>query len=191
LHNAVNILKNCGIIAYPTETFYGLGAKFDMIDTLKRLYEIKKRPQEKAMPLIIGSKELLSTVAASVSVKAISLMERYWPGPLTLILPAKENLSDFITAGTRKVAVRIPGESFALQLARTANFPLTATSANPSGMPPAQDAETVLRYFEDKIDLIIDGGPAPGGLPSTIVEATGNEIRLLRQGIIRIDLLKA
>ncbi len=117
-------------------------------------------------------------------------MDRFWPGPLTLIFLAKENLSEYITAGTHTVAVRIPGESFALHLAITANFPITATSANPSGYAPAQDAETVIRYFGDKIDLIIDGGHTSGGLPSTIVDVTGDEIKLLREGAVKKELLK-
>lgn len=189
LHQAVDALKDGGIVAYPTETFYGLGAKFDMEDSLKKLYAIKKRHEEKAMPLIIGNKGLLSIVAASINRTAMSLMDRFWPGPLTLIFPAKENLSEYITAGTHKVAVRIPGESFALRLAKAAKFPITATSANPSGIPPAQDAETVIRYFADKIDLIIDGGPASGGLPSTIVDVTEDEIKILREGVIKKELL--
>ncbi|MBI5188056.1 MAG: threonylcarbamoyl-AMP synthase [Nitrospirae bacterium] len=189
LQKAVDILNYGGIIVYPTETFYGLGAKFDMEDSLKRLYELKKRPKEKAMPLIIGNKGLLPIVTASVNRTAMSLMDRFWPGPLTLILPAKENLSEYITAGTGKVAVRIPGESFALQLARAAEFPITSTSANISGIPPAQDAETVIRYFGDKIDLIIDGDPTSGGLPSTIVDVTEDEIKILREGVIKKELL--
>jgi len=190
LSSAVDELKNSGIIAYPTETFYGLGTKFDMEDSLKRLYDIKQRPKEKPMPLIIGNKELLSFVAASVNRIALSLIDRFWPGPLTLILPAKENLSDYITAGTGKVAVRIPGESFALSLAKTANFPIIATSANLSGMPPAQDTEAVIRYFGDKIDLIFDGGSTTGGLPSTIVEVTGDEITILREGAISTESIR-
>jgi L-threonylcarbamoyladenylate synthase len=189
LHQAVDMLKNGGIIAYPTETFYGLGVKFDLEDSLKTLYDIKQRPEEKAMPLIIGSKELIPIVAKSVNKIAVSLMDRFWPGPLTLIFPAIEGLSEYITAGTHKVAVRIPGESFALQLAKTANSPITATSANPSGLPPARDAETVIRYFGDKIDLIIDGGTTSGGLPSTIVDITENKINILREGVIDKKLL--
>ncbi len=188
--HAVDILKNGGIVAYPTETFYGLGAKFDLEDSLKNLYDIKQRPEEKAMPLIIGDKGLLPIVAASVNSIAVLLMNRFWPGPLTLIFPARENLSEYITAGTHKVAVRIPGESFALHLAKTANFPITATSANPSSMTPAQDAETVISYFGDKIDLIIDGGLTAGGLPSTIVDVTGDKIKILREGVIKKKLLK-
>jgi len=189
LYHTVDILKNGGIIAYPTETFYGLGAKFDMEDSLKKLYDIKQRPEEKAMPLIIGNKGLLSVIAASINDMALLLIDRFWPGPLTLIFLAKENLSEYITAGTHMIAVRIPGESFALHLAKTASFPITATSANLSGTSPAQDAETVIRYFGDKIDLIIDGGHTSGGLPSTIVDVTGDKIKILREGVIKKELL--
>jgi L-threonylcarbamoyladenylate synthase len=189
LQHAVDMLKKGGIVAYPTETFYGLGVKFDLEDSLKKLYKIKKRPEEKAMPLIIGNKDLLPVVTLSVNSMAVTLMEKFWPGPLTLIFPAKENLSDYITAGTRKVAVRIPGESFALNLAQSTTFPITATSANTSGTAPAQDAETVIRYFGDKIDLLIDGGTTSGGLPSTIVDVTENKIKILRKGAIQKDLL--
>ncbi|MBM4140507.1 MAG: threonylcarbamoyl-AMP synthase [Nitrospira sp.] len=190
LHHAVDSLRNGSIIAYPTETFYGLGTKYDIEGSLKKLYDIKQRPKEKPMPLIIGNKELLSDVAVSVNLLALSFIERFWPGPLTLILPAKENLSEYITAGTGKVAARIPGESFALSLAKTANFPIIATSANLSGMPPAQDADAVIRYFGDKIDLIFDGGFATGGLPSTIVDVTGDEIYILREGAISRESIR-
>jgi L-threonylcarbamoyladenylate synthase len=184
LFNAVETLKKGGIIAYPTETFYGLGVKFDIEDSLKRLFEIKKRPEEKAIPLIIGNKELLHTLTSSINNKAMVLINRFWPGPLTLIFSARDNLSDYITAGTCTIAVRIPGESFALQLAKAAGFPITATSANPSGMPPALNVETVTKYFGDKIDLIIDGGHSPGGSPSTIVDVTGDDIKIVREGTI-------
>ena len=181
---AVELLKNGGIIAYSTETFYGLGAKFDSDAALRKIYEIKQRPQDKAMPLIIGERDLLPVIAVGVSSTASALMDKFWPGPLTLIIPAGKKISEYITAGTHTVAVRIPGESFALRLAQTAHFPITATSANPSGLPPALDAETVLRYFGDRIDLIIDAGPTPGGLPSTIVDVSGATMKVLREGVI-------
>jgi len=181
---SVNLLKNGGIIAYPTETFYGLGAKFDIDDALKKIYTIKQRPQDKAMPLIIGDRDLLPVTSLEINNTASALMDKFWPGPLTLIIPAGKKISEYITAGTHTVAVRIPGESFALRLAQTAHFPITATSANPSGLPPALDAETVLRYFGDRIDLIIDAGPTPGGLPSTIVDVSGATMKVLREGVI-------
>ncbi|MEK6581884.1 MAG: L-threonylcarbamoyladenylate synthase [Nitrospirota bacterium] len=194
LEKAVEILKKGGIIAFPTETFYGLGVKSDMEDSLIRLYELKKRPVKKPMPLIIGSRKLLSSLVASTSNAAAALMDKFWPGPLTIILDAKKRVSRYLTVGTGMVAVRIPGESFALQLAKEAGFPITGTSANISGMPPAEDAEAVIKYFGDRIDLIIDGGKTPGNLPSTIVDATEGDIKILRKGAVSYsdikDLLK-
>jgi L-threonylcarbamoyladenylate synthase len=184
LKTAVETLKTGGIVAYPTETFYGLGVKFDLEQSLKRLYEIKQRPKDKAMPLIIGEKRLLASIASSINSAAESLIDGFWPGPLTLLVPAGENISEWLTAGTRNIAVRVPGESFALELARHAGFPITSTSANISGFPPARDAATVRKYFSDDIDLIVDGGEAPGGLPSTIVDTTGNGMRIVREGAI-------
>jgi L-threonylcarbamoyladenylate synthase len=189
LLKAADVLKSGGIVAFPTETFYGLGVKYDLEGSLERLYGVKQRLRDKAMPLIIGSKELLFCVAESASAVSMSLSDRFWPGPLTLLFPARDGLSRFLTAGTGRVAVRIPGESFALDLTRTVGFPITATSANPSGSPPALDAETVKRYFGDSIDLIVDAGAAPGGLPSTIVNTTGDTLEILRKGAVSKGLL--
>ncbi|MEW6068689.1 MAG: L-threonylcarbamoyladenylate synthase [Nitrospirota bacterium] len=186
---AVEVLKNGGIVAYPTETFYGLGVKFDIEDSLKRLCYFKQRPEEKALLLIIGNKRLLNVIAKSVNSLAASLIKKFWPGPLTLVFLAKDNLSRYITAGTGKVAVRIPGESFAFHLAKNADFPFTATSANPSGLPPARNADTVIKYFGDKIDLIIDGGTTSGNLPTTIVDVTENKLKILRKGMLKKELL--
>lgn len=190
LEKTVDALEKGYIIAYPTETFYGFGAKYDRENSLKRICEIKKRQKDKAMPLIIGDGKLLPLIAKSVNRKAKLLMDRFWPGPLTLILPAKENVSRYITASTGNVAVRIPGESFALNLARAINFPITATSANLSGMPPARDADAVIRYFRNAIDLLVDGGSAPGILPSTIVDVTEEKVKILREGAISKEYLR-
>jgi L-threonylcarbamoyladenylate synthase len=189
IRTTIETLEKGGIVAYPTETFYGLGVRFDREDALERLYIIKQRPKVKAMPLIIGDRKLLSLLTTGINDRASLLMDRFWPGPLTLLFPAKKNLSEFITSGTKKVAVRIPGESFALRLAQSADFSITSTSANPSGMSPAQNAETVLRYFKNKIDLVIDGGQSPGRHPSTLIEVTGDEIKILREGAIKKELL--
>ena len=175
------------IIAFPTETFYGLGAKYDNHLSLERIYAIKNRPRDKAMPLIIGQRKLLSLVAETVPPAAERLMDRFWPGPLTLILPAKANLSRYITAGTGTVAVRIPGMSFAQTLAAAVDFPLTATSANISTHPPAASPEAVSRYFNDHIDAVIDCGRTPGMVPSTIVDATGERPFVLRRGVVTLE----
>jgi L-threonylcarbamoyladenylate synthase len=139
---------------------------------------------DKAMPLIIGRKEQLSLIASAVPPAAGLLMQVFWPGPLTLILPAKETVSHYITAGTGTVAVRIPGTSFALTLATALDFPITATSANVSSRPPADCAEAVADYFGGQIDIVIDCGKAPGSLPSTIIDATGSMPFVVRQGIL-------
>lgn len=189
---AIDILRGGGIVAYPTETFYALGVKFDLQDSLRKLYELKKRPHEKAMPLIIGDRGLLPAIVsaewlANIPPAARLLMDSFWPGPLTLLLPASEGLSEYLTANTGLIGVRIPGESVALELAKEAGFPITATSANISSQPSAENADMVRGYFGDGIDLLIDGGQAAGGLPSTIVEVSGGAIKLIRKGVITCD----
>lgn len=178
------LLDNGEVIAYPTETFYGLGVKYDQKEALERLYHIKQRPPDKAIPLIIGSIGLLTLLTPVISPAAEKLIEKFWPGPLTLIFEACSNLSSYITAGTGKVAVRIPGQSFGLDLAGHLDYPITATSANITGMPPAETADTVIDYFGSTVDAVVNAGKTPGNTPSTIVDVTGAEIRLIRQGII-------
>jgi L-threonylcarbamoyladenylate synthase len=192
INQAIGILREGGTIAYPTETFYALGVKCDLPRSLKRLYELKKRPREKAMPVIIGRRAVLSGIVSPEWLEHIppfaqSLMDRFWPGPLTLLFPAQEGLPEDLTAGTGMIAVRMPGESFALPLTQHAGFPITATSANLSGTPPADSAEMVVHYFGKGIDLVIDGGQTPGGLPSTIVDVSGGRVTIVREGAITRD----
>jgi L-threonylcarbamoyladenylate synthase len=189
IRTAIGTLEKGGIVAYPTETFYGLGVRFDREAALEKLYAIKQRPKTKAIPLIIGDRALLSLLTTGINEKTSFLMDKFWPGPLTFLLPAQKKLSELITSGTKKVAVRIPGESFALRLAQSASFPITSTSANLSGLSPAQDAGTVLRYFQDKIDLVIDGDRTPERDPSTLIEVTGDKVTILREGAINKALL--
>lgn len=187
LDEAIRVLLDGGIIAYPTDTFYALGVKFDIEMSLRNIYTLKGRPKDKAMPIIIGSAEALDMVAKPINRASKTLMEKYWPGPLTLLLDAADGMSGLLAADG-KVAVREPGESFAFLLAREAGFPITATSANPSGLPPASTAEEVLDYFGESVDLVIDGGATKGGLPSTIVDATGADVKILRDGAVKISL---
>jgi len=189
LKKALEVLKGGGIVAYPTETFYGLAVVATNEEALRRLYELKNRPTEKAMPVIVGSREVLESIVKSIPLQAEVLIERFWPGPLTIVFDAIDGLSKILTGGTDKVAVRIPGESFALNLAMAADFPITATSANLSGMPPAEDATQVMNYLGEAIDLIIDGGKTPGGKPSTIVDVTVTPLKVLREGKIPFTLL--
>jgi L-threonylcarbamoyladenylate synthase len=184
---AVTILKAGGIISYPTESFYAIGAMAMNEKAVKKIFDIKNRPYGKPLPLIVDDIQTLHTAAKKIPDQAIALMKKFWPGPLTIILEARKELPLLITGEGKNVAVRIPGESAALQIAKSINVPITATSANLSSMPPAINAEEVLSYFGDNIDLILDGGQAPGGKPSTILDVTVTPVRILREGSIKLN----
>jgi L-threonylcarbamoyladenylate synthase len=184
LKEATRVILEGGIVACPTETYYALCARFDNGDTLKYLLEIKGREKDKPFPLIIGAREMLPLIAEEPDPLSYALMDSFWPGPLTLLLKAKKILSPLIRK-EGKIAVRIPGDSFALELAKEIGVPLTATSANTTGFPPAESAPDVMKYFATRIELLIDEGkPAPGRLPSTIVDATGGVLKIIREGAV-------
>lgn len=183
LEKTVELLLNGGIAAYPTETFYGLGAKFDLIPAVERIYALKHRPLDKALPVIIADRGQMALLVEDIPAAAGPLMDRFWPGPLTLILPARPGLTEGIVH-ERRIAVRIPGPSFALDLVRRAGFPITSTSANPSGMPPARNIGMIRSYFADGIDIAIDGSEAILQTPSTILDLCGKLPRIVRAGAI-------
>ncbi len=184
---SLKILKDNGIVAYPTESFYALGVLAMDESAVKKLYKIKKRPAGKPLPIIVGNMNTFKTIVKVIPSQARNLMEKYWPGPLTIVFEAKGNVPELLTGGTGKVAVRIPGESAALVLANALQLPITATSANPSSKPPAEDVKEVIYYFGDSIDLIIDAGKTRGGKPSTIIDVTVIPPKVLRQGSIVLD----
>jgi L-threonylcarbamoyladenylate synthase len=184
---AIKILKNGGVVAYPTESFYALGVMAVDEQAVHKLYQLKKRPSKKAMPVIVGNNEVLETVVKSIPSQAITIMEEFWPGALTLIFDAGDYLPRLLLGSTEKIAVRIPGYSFALDLAVAAGFPVTATSANISGNRPASCPDEIVRDFNEDIDLIVDGGDSPGGKPSTIVDVTVVPPKILREGRIPLN----
>lgn len=183
----IKFLEEGGIIIYPTETLYGIGVKYDIKVQLKKIFEIKKRPAEKVFPLIVNLNHL-DLLVTQIPPIAEKLIKHYWPGPLTLLLPARDDLPIEIIMN-KKIAVRMPGESFALELIKKSPFPITATSANISGLPPASDIEEIIKYFKDLQNdlLIIDGGRLKG-VPSTILDVTVSPPKIIRQGVLNIDL---
>ncbi|MCX7988060.1 MAG: L-threonylcarbamoyladenylate synthase [Thermodesulfovibrio sp.] len=186
IDEVIRILQKDGIIIYPTETLYGIGVKYDNKYLLRKVFEIKKRPKEKVFPLIVNLSHL-KLLVSNIPLIAEKLIEKYWPGPLTLILPAKDGLPEEIVLN-KTVALRMPGESFALNLIKKSPFPITATSANISGHPAASDMETALKYFNlEEIDLFIDGGKLKG-IPSTIIDVTIKPPKIIRKGALNIDL---
>ena len=184
LSEAVRVLEEGGAVACATETYYGLCARYDDEAALDRLYALKgARRAAKPFPLIIGSEEALGLLVSEITPLFAGLAKKFWPGPLTLVARARPGLSHRIAAGG-KVALRMPGASFALELARACGMPLTATSANPSGEKPANSAAQVIEYFGGAVELAVDSGDSPGGPPSTIIDATGEIPVLLREGAI-------
>jgi len=182
MEESMDTLRKGGIIAYPTESFYALGVNAIDEDAVRRVFELKGRPVDKPLPLIVGDMNVLKSIVREVPSQAEGLILRHWPGPLTLIFNAIEEIPVLLTAGTGRIAVRMPGHGFALTLAKRVNLPITATSANPSSLPPATKADGVRRYFGEGVDLIVDAGETPGGRPSTIVDVTVQPPRIIRQG---------
>lgn len=181
---AIEIFMAGGIIAYPTETFYGLCVNPFNADAVQALYRLKGRPSSSPMPLIIGGISMIRFVAKELPPQAVKLMKRFWPGPLTIVLKAADSLPAAVTAGTGTIGVRLPSCPNARRFSNTLGFPITSTSANPSGAAPSTSAEGVLDYFDGAVGLIIDGGSLEGKKGSTIVDATGEKLELIRDGAI-------
>jgi L-threonylcarbamoyladenylate synthase len=184
LKEAVSLLLSGGILAVPTETFYALAVNPFREDTLERLFALKARSPLKPVLLLVSGRDMLSQVARKIPELAGRLINRFWPGPLTLILPARAGLPGLLTGGTDTIGVRQPRQDVTLRLVTALGFPVTGTSANRTGRPPLTRADDVAAEFGEGVDLILDAGPCPGGLPSTIVDVSGAPPRLVRSGAV-------
>ncbi len=183
---AAATLRSGGVIAYPTETFYGLGALAADGAAVRRLARAKGRPDGKPLPLLAA--ELADVEAAALlDPAARRVAERLWPGPLTLVLAARPGLPAEVTAGTGTVGIRVPGSEIARRLARGAAAAIASTSANPAGGPPPARVEDLDPALRARLDAVLDAGPAPGGLASTVVALEDGRARLLRAGPIALD----
>ena len=180
---AVAALQRGGVVAFPTETFYGLAVDPRSAVAVARLFDLKRRGRDQPLPLIASDIEQIVDHVGTMPPLARRLA-RAWPGALTLIIPALPQLSDDVHLSTGKVAVRVTADPVARLLARAAGFAITSTSANISGEPPAATAEQAAAPFGNRIDVLIDTGPAPAGFPSTIVDATGDTPTLVRAGAV-------
>jgi L-threonylcarbamoyladenylate synthase len=187
---AVEVLRGGGIVAFPTDTVYGIGAHGMQPRAVGKLYLAKERPRDKAIPLLLPGFEALPEVVASVPEAARALAARFWPGALTIVLHRAPAVPDVVTAGGETVAVRVPDHALTLALLRALNGPLAATSANLSGEPAPDTADGVLAQLEGRIDLILDGGRCPGGVASTVVDLTVDPPAVLREGEIGLDALR-
>jgi len=189
LEKGVAILKDGGVVAFPTDTVYGLGAGIGINSAVERVYRVKERPRHMALPLLLADLSQLDGVARSVPPSAHLLAENFWPGPLTLVLFKADSVPDIVTGGSETIAVRIPAHPIPTALARGVGTAIVGTSANLSGQPSALTAEEARAQLGDKVDLIIDG-ECPGGKESTVVDLTGEKPIILRQGALSREELR-
>ena len=187
---AMKILHAGGLVAFPTDTVYGVGTLAFEEKAVESIYAAKDRPIEKAIPVLIGEMEDLKKVAVNIPGSAVRLASHFWPGPLTILVPKMPSLPESVSA-TETVGVRVPDHQVARALLRAAG-PMAVTSANISGQPSPSTAQEVFAQLNGRIELIIDGGTTPGGVPSTVVDCSQEEIRILREGpITEKELLSA
>lgn len=184
---AAELLRQGKIVAFPTETYYGLGVDPDQDQAVQKLYQLKQRNSEKPLLLLIDREDLLEQVVEVIPTKFRILMKKFWPGPLTLIFPARKSVNKRITANSGTVGVRISPNPIANALVVEIGKPITATSANISGEKPATSAMDVYKMFGDQIDYILDGGNAKGELGSTIVAECQDRLVVLRCGQLEVD----
>lgn len=188
---AVHVLTHGGIVAFPTDTVYGVGADVRHPEAIAALYEIKERPLDRAIPVLLARAVELGAVAQEVPESAWRLAQRFWPGPLTVVVRRALSLPPILTAGEPTVAVRVPDHPVVRALIEGVGAPLAATSANISGRSSPVTADGVLAQLEGRIALLLDGGPCPGGKDSTVVDLTIVPVRILRTGPITADQIRA
>lgn len=184
---AGTVLKNGGIAAFPTDTVYGLGAVYSNAGAVRKIFEAKGRPENKPLSILISDISQVSLLAADIPEEAYRLMEHLWPGALTIIFRKNKaaDIPDEVTAGADTIGLRMPDSDLALKIIRATGSPVAAPSANLSGLRSASCAQHVIADLNRRIDLIVDAGDCPIGISSTIIDMSGDEYRILRQGSIR------
>jgi len=185
VRQAAEMIRDGLVVAYPTDTLYGLAVDPRNAAAVRRLFELKGRPETSALTLIAADTEQ-ARLAGEMSAAADRLAGRWWPGPVTIVVRARTGLAAETLAGGRTVGVRVPDQAVARALSKATGFCITATSANRSGEPPASDAGTVAQMLP-AVDAILDGGPSRGGPPSTIVNASEDDVTLIRAGAVPWD----
>lgn len=184
IEKAAAVIEAGGIVAFPTDTVYGLGADPFSRDAVDRIYRVKNRDRTLPLPVLLPDKESVYSVASGVPAKALSLMEHFWPGGLTLVFYRSDGFPGYVTAKSDKIAVRVPDHAVPLVLMKKAGIPVAGTSANLSNHPSALTAQEVMEQLGDSVDIIIDGGRCPGGVESTLIDVTGPELEFIRAGAV-------
>ncbi|HOW90869.1 MAG TPA: L-threonylcarbamoyladenylate synthase [Anaerolineaceae bacterium] len=182
IQTALELLREGEIVAFPTDTVYGLGANAFYSPGIIKLFEAKGRDANKAIAVLIGNIEQIGMLTDQINENAVILAKKFWPGGLTIVLPKKIELPELLSAGN-SIGIRMPNHPIALELLQEFG-PIAATSANLSGKTNPQDAHDVLQQLNNRVPLILDGGKCPGGIPSTVIDCSTDEIQILRAGAI-------
>lgn len=190
LEEAVSTVQRGGVVAFPTDTVYGIGASLRHPAALARIYDIKGRAQDKPIPILISRADVIAELVDDADPDLVALAHRFWPGPLTVILRAKESLPAEVKAPDGTCGVRIPNHSVPLAIAQANGGAIATTSANRSGEPAATQAAAIRESLGDELDLILDGGIAPGSVASTVIRREGDTISVIREGSVSAEQLR-
>jgi L-threonylcarbamoyladenylate synthase len=190
LARAIEFLRTGGVAAYPTETFYGIGADAGNASAIDKIFDIKGRERLNPIPLIIGDQNLLEAIVEDVPAAAAGLIETFWPGPLTIVFRASPSLNQALTGGTGKIGVRLSSHPLARLLSNGIAGAITATSANLSGAAECVSAEEVIGSLGERIKTVIDGGKTPGGKGSTVIDVTASPPRIYRRGAVAVEAIE-
>jgi len=190
ISQAAEVILSGGVVALPTESFYGLAVDATNEKAIKRLLQVKKRRETHPILIFIDSTDRLEGLVKAIPTIARKLMDAFWPGGLTLVFNAGSGVSPLLTGGGDKIGVRLSGHAVPAELVRASGVPITGTSANVSGQPPCTEAKDVLVSLGDEIDLLLDGGKTAGGKGSTVLDLTVDPPRVLREGMISLQSLK-
>ena len=184
IEKASQIILRGGVVAFPTETFYGLGADVSDLEALQKVFQIKRREENKPLLLLVADQTWLPKLVKEIPPVAGQLMEKFWPGPLTLVFQASPHLLSILTANTGRVGLRISSHPVAQALVQAVGRAITATSANITGQPSASLASEVSQALGKGVDAILDGGRTAGGLGSTVLDVSGVLPKIIRQGTV-------
>ena len=187
LNNCINTIKNGGLVIFPTETVYGIGANAYNEKSVKKIYEVKKRPDEKPLSILVGDKAEIENYAIINNELEREIINNLMPGPITLVLERKPEIFEYVSSGKKTIGIRIPDNEIILEILRKLKLPIVAPSANISGKPSGIDVKNILKDFDGKVDICIDGGKAKLAEPSTIVQVIDGEPVILREGKITLE----
>ena len=190
LEKASEFIKQGKIVVFPTETVYGIGANGLDEKAVRKLYEVKKRPLNKPISLLVSNMEMVKAIAKDITEVEYKIMEKFFPGPLTIILKKKDIVPDIVTAGQDTVGVRMPSGEIARKLVELSGVPIATPSANISGQPSGTNLSEIKEHFEENVDFYIDGGNSELGISSTIVQVIDGKPKILRQGSLTLEQIE-